>query len=172
MARTASPWPEIALGLNITHARRGDLRITLVAPNAATRQVITETPPTPTTNYDVYISTNTEGAQDDNDIDPVAAPFYNRLISLATIEFLHRQLGRHLDPPGLRPGERQQRHLQSRRADPDQRRRHHHHVRLADDLRLGLRTATTTPSPTPPSAIPPSPTPPPSTTAAPAPRTP
>ena len=77
---------EIAIGLNISHNNRGDLRATLVAPDATTRQFVTESGDSDN-NYDIYVSTNTEGALDDGDSDPVAEPYYNRMVSLGTMNF-------------------------------------------------------------------------------------
>lgn len=75
----------IAVGLNISHARRGDLRVTLVAPNNATLQIVTENAADASTNYDIHLSTNTEGTLDDGDTDPVAEPHYNRFVFLPTL---------------------------------------------------------------------------------------
>lgn len=77
---------QIAVGLNLSHNRRGDIRATLIAPNNSSRQFVTESGDSDN-NYDIYVSTNTEGNLDDNDDDPVAAPFYNRLVALSTMNF-------------------------------------------------------------------------------------
>ena len=79
---------EIGLGFNATHTSRGQIRATLVAPNLASLQVITDNSDTDD-NYDIFISNMSEAAAnlDDNDIDPVAEPYYNRLVDLNGITF-------------------------------------------------------------------------------------
>ncbi|MCB1034112.1 MAG: proprotein convertase P-domain-containing protein, partial [Acidobacteria bacterium] len=76
----------IALGLNVSHNNRGDIRGTLVAPGGSSFQFLTETGDGDN-NYDVLFSTNTEGGRDDGDADPTAAPFYNRLVSVGGMNF-------------------------------------------------------------------------------------
>lgn len=82
---------EIALGLNITHTYRGDIRATLVAPNSTTLQVVTESGSDGSDNYDIFISSNADGGTgpllNDGDLDPVAEPYYNRLVRLNAITF-------------------------------------------------------------------------------------
>lgn len=79
----------IAVGVNITHPTRGQLQVTLVAPNGAVSGNLIATSGDTDNNYDVTLSANSEGAVDDNDEDPVAFPFFSRLVSLpaATINF-------------------------------------------------------------------------------------
>lgn len=76
----------IAVGLNLSHTNRGDIRATLVAPNSTSLQLFNNSGDTDN-NYDILISSNTEGALDDNDTDPTAEPYYNRLVSVAGINF-------------------------------------------------------------------------------------
>ena len=83
---------EIAIGINISHLRRGDIQATLVAPNGTTREVIGDLSNSDD-NYDVYITnmpaeaTGDDSPLNDGDIDPVAAPFYNRLVRLTNMNF-------------------------------------------------------------------------------------
>ncbi len=70
----------VALGFNASHTRRGDIRATLVAPNGASLQLISSSSDSDD-NYDILISSNSEGSLDDNDADPVEAPYFNRLVS-------------------------------------------------------------------------------------------
>ncbi len=81
----------IALGLNVSHTNRGQLRASLVAPDNSTLQLLTQTAGAtddPDDNYDVYFSPLSDGAGsnpvDDGDADPVAEPYYHRLINAAT----------------------------------------------------------------------------------------
>ncbi len=76
----------IALGLNITHTYRGDIRATLVAPGGSSLVVVASANDSDD-NYDILVSTNTEGARDDNDIDPVGEPYYNRLVRNNAMNF-------------------------------------------------------------------------------------
>ncbi len=77
----------IALGLNITHTFRGDLRGILLAPGGSSFQFVTEFGGDGDDNYDILVSTNTEGSLDDGDFDPIAAPFFNRLVSVGGMNF-------------------------------------------------------------------------------------
>jgi subtilisin-like proprotein convertase family protein len=80
----------ISLGLNLTHADRGHVRAILNAPDGSNAVFVSQTGAAgddPDDNYDILISTNTEGALDDGDVDPTAAPIYNRLVSLAGANF-------------------------------------------------------------------------------------
>jgi len=79
----------VALGLNIDHANRGDLRITLVRPGGTSLQLIAGNAGgggDTQDNYDILLSVNTEGTLADGDTDPTAAPFYNRIVPVATID--------------------------------------------------------------------------------------
>ena len=75
----------IAVGFNASHTRRGHIQMTLRAPNNSTVQLITESGDRDN-NYDILLSSNTEGGLDDDDTDPVGAPYYNRLVSVAGID--------------------------------------------------------------------------------------
>jgi subtilisin-like proprotein convertase family protein len=79
----------IALGVNITHASRGQIQVTLVAPNGAVSGNLIATSADTGDNYDVMLSANGEGAINDGDTDPVAFPFFSRLAPVAagTINF-------------------------------------------------------------------------------------
>jgi len=77
----------IGLGLNLTHTYRGDMQGTLVAPGGTSFQFLASNGGDGDDNYDVLFSTNTEGAVDDGSIDPVAAPFYNRPVSVPGMNF-------------------------------------------------------------------------------------
>lgn len=81
----------ISLGINLTHADRGHIRAILNAPGGSSAVFLTQTAAAgddPDDNYDVYISTHTDGAgtnpQDDGSTDPTAEPFYHRLVNLAS----------------------------------------------------------------------------------------
>lgn len=81
----------IAVGLNLTHADRGHIRATLFAPNGASLVVLAQTAAAgddPDSNFDVYISPASDGAgtnpKDDGTDDPIAEPYYHRLVNLAT----------------------------------------------------------------------------------------
>ena len=79
----------VALGLNLDHNNRGDVRITLVAPGGTFLQLIAGTAGgggDTQNNYDVLLSSNTEGTLADGDVDPTAAPFFNRIAPVATID--------------------------------------------------------------------------------------
>ena len=76
----------VAIGLNLSHNRRGDVRAILVAPSGLTFNPIVQSGDTDD-NYDILVSTNTEGTLDDGDIDPVGEPYYNRLVSNAGMKF-------------------------------------------------------------------------------------
>jgi len=73
----------IAVGLNIDHTYRGDLIVTLIAPDATSLQLFAQNGGDGDNNHDIWMSTNTEGALDDGDADPTAEPFYSRLVSIA-----------------------------------------------------------------------------------------
>lgn len=83
---------EIAIGINISHPRRGDVQARLVAPNGASIEVIADSTNSDD-NYDIYITnmpsetTGSNSPLNDGDNDPVAAPFYNRLVRLTTMNF-------------------------------------------------------------------------------------
>lgn len=76
----------IALGLNVTHSDRGQIRAILNAPGGSSAVFLTQTGDGDN-NYDIMISSNSEGAVDDNDVDPTGAPYFNRLVSLGGADF-------------------------------------------------------------------------------------
>jgi len=80
----------VAIGLNLSHTERGDVRAILVAPGGLTFNPIVQSNDT-NDNYDILVSTNTDGAGqpplNDNDIDPITEPYYNRLVSNAGMDF-------------------------------------------------------------------------------------
>ncbi len=75
----------IALGFNATHAIRGHIRAILFAPGGSA-VFIAQSADTDD-NYDILLSTNSEGALDDNDTDPTGQPYFNRIVSLAGANF-------------------------------------------------------------------------------------
>ncbi|HEV7667818.1 MAG TPA: C25 family cysteine peptidase [Thermoanaerobaculia bacterium] len=80
---------QVGLGFNLDHVNRGDIRITLVAPGGTSLQLIAGTAGAggdADDNFDILLSSNTEGALDDADTDPTAAPFFNRLVAVANID--------------------------------------------------------------------------------------
>jgi subtilisin-like proprotein convertase family protein len=80
---------QVGIGLNIDHTNRGDVRVTLVAPGGTNLRVIAGTTggaSDASHNYDVLLSTNTEGALDDGDDDPTSEPFWNRLVTVANLD--------------------------------------------------------------------------------------
>ncbi|MCB1058116.1 MAG: proprotein convertase P-domain-containing protein, partial [Acidobacteria bacterium] len=76
----------IALGINLDHFNRGHIRAILNAPSGASAVFLTQSGDGDN-NYDILISSNTEGAVDDNDTDPTGAPYFNRLVSLGSADF-------------------------------------------------------------------------------------
>ncbi len=83
----------IGVGLNITHARRGDLRAVLVAPNATTFTLFAGTTSDGDTNanYNVTLSVNTHPSVvptlNSGLADPVAYPYYSRAANITGIDF-------------------------------------------------------------------------------------
>ncbi len=84
----------ISVGLNVTHTRRGDVRAELFRPGSATPFILIAGTSggggDADTNFDVMISNFTDAdggttAIDDNSTDPVAVPFYTRLVANAGI---------------------------------------------------------------------------------------
>lgn len=79
----------VALGLNLDHNNRGDVRVTLVSPGGTSLQLIAGTAGgggDTQNNYDILLSSNTEGTLADGDVDTTAAPFFNRIVPVATID--------------------------------------------------------------------------------------
>ncbi|MDZ4814583.1 MAG: C25 family cysteine peptidase [Pseudomonadota bacterium] len=77
---------DIAVGVDIDHINRGDLRMTLVSPSGTLLQFVTESADADD-NYKAMFSINVEGALDDGDTDPVANSRYRRLVSVAGMNF-------------------------------------------------------------------------------------
>lgn len=75
----------VALGISASHNERGDIRGILRHPDG-TELVVLAQGTDRDDNFDILISSNTEGGIDDGDIDPVAEPYYHRLVYLATID--------------------------------------------------------------------------------------
>lgn len=73
---------QVAVGLNISHNSRGQIEATLQSPGGTTVTLLSGLGDGDN-NYDILLSTNTEGTLDDGDDDTVAAPTYNRLVPLA-----------------------------------------------------------------------------------------
>jgi subtilisin-like proprotein convertase family protein len=75
---------QVAVGLNASHTSRDDIFVSLTSPGAT---VVTLIPGSGAgdgnDNYDILMSTNTEGALNDGDNDTTAAPVYNRLVTVA-----------------------------------------------------------------------------------------
>ena len=75
-----------AVGLNITHAERGDVRAFLIAPDSTEYALFGSSADT-SDNYDVLVSGNSDAGEDgtapvnDGDVDLIAAPIYNRLVT-------------------------------------------------------------------------------------------
>lgn len=76
----------VGLGFNTSHTTRGDVRVTLVAPGGTSLQLMAGGSGDGDDNYDILLSSNTEGALDDNDTDPTAAPNFNRIVQVANID--------------------------------------------------------------------------------------
>ncbi len=80
---------QVGLGLNLDHTRRGDFRVTLVAPSGTFLQLIAGSAGAggdAQDNFDILLSTNTEGALDDGDTDPTAEPFFSRLVTVSNLD--------------------------------------------------------------------------------------
>ena len=75
----------VALGLNVSHNDRDEVRAILTSPGGAASVVLLPGPGTGdgSNNYDILLSTNTEGDLDDGDNDTTAAPIYNRTVPVA-----------------------------------------------------------------------------------------
>lgn len=73
----------VALGLNLSHTSRGQVRVTLVSPGATSIVLLPGTSGDTDNDYDILMSINTEGALDDDDVDPIADPTYNRIVTVA-----------------------------------------------------------------------------------------
>lgn len=80
----------IAVGLTIDHNRRGDVRAVLTAPDNSNYVLFEESGDTDD-DYDILVSGNSDAGApgtaplDDGDDDPVAAPFFNRLVTVGAL---------------------------------------------------------------------------------------
>lgn len=79
----------IALGFNATHGDREQLRLVLQAPGGSSTTLLAglDDGTDRSNNYDIQISTNSEGAVDDGTDDSTAEPYYARLVSVAGANF-------------------------------------------------------------------------------------
>lgn len=84
----------IALGINLSHPQRGEVRAVLFAPNGtSTAFLVGSTTPGADfdDNYDIHLSANNDGAGtpplDDGSTDPVGEPYYPRLVNFAGANF-------------------------------------------------------------------------------------
>ncbi len=80
----------IAVGLTIDHNLRGDIRAVLEAPDGTDR-VLFDNSGDNDPDFDILLSTNSDAGEpgvaglDDGNIDPVAAPFFNRPVTVAAL---------------------------------------------------------------------------------------
>ncbi|MEO8277852.1 MAG: proprotein convertase P-domain-containing protein, partial [Thermoanaerobaculia bacterium] len=78
----------IALGLNITHTDRGQVRAILNSPTGTSLVFLTQDAGDGNANYDVYLSPLSDGGGtnpvNDGDDDPVSEPYYHRLVNIAS----------------------------------------------------------------------------------------
>jgi len=80
----------IALGINLSHNERGDVRAVLVAPDGTSNAVFLTQSGDTDNNYDVLISTNSDPTPppvDDNSTDPTGEPYFARLINFGGANF-------------------------------------------------------------------------------------
>jgi subtilisin-like proprotein convertase family protein len=78
---------QIALGLNISHNTRGDLRVRLISPTGTAANFIVQDLGDNANDYDIFMSTNTEGTLDDGDDDFTDEPFMTRIVTVAGANF-------------------------------------------------------------------------------------
>ena len=78
---------DIALGVDITHTWRGDLRLILVAPDGSSVTLPNEQLGDGNDDYRVMFSANNEGARNDGDLDPVSNAPFRRLVNANNINF-------------------------------------------------------------------------------------
>ncbi len=82
---------DVALGMEVSHLERGDIRAYLVHPNGTANQlVMAQNTADNNDHYSILITSNTDAtgapatrALNDNDTDPQTEPFYHRLVTLA-----------------------------------------------------------------------------------------
>jgi len=72
----------VAVGLTIAHGERGDVRAYLTPPGGTRTLLFAHNTGDNNDNYDILLTTRNEGGMvlNDDDVDPTAAPFYNRLV--------------------------------------------------------------------------------------------
>lgn len=78
---------DIAIGVDIDHTWRGDLRLILVAPDGSSITLPNENANDSRDNYRVMFSANPEGVRDDGDADPPANAPFRRLVNANNINF-------------------------------------------------------------------------------------
>ena len=78
---------DIAVGVDIDHTWRGDLRLILVAPDGSSITLPNETANDNGDNYRVMFSSNAEGIRNDGDVDPPANAPFRRLVNANNINF-------------------------------------------------------------------------------------
>jgi len=71
---------DLNVGLNVSHATRGQLRVTLTSPLGTTVQLINQGSDTDE-NYDITLDSAAAGALDNNGADNVASPYYTRAVA-------------------------------------------------------------------------------------------
>ena len=79
------PVGNVALGLEVTHPYRSDVVVTLTAPDSSVVTLINGVTGDGQDHYRVMLSTNSEGAINDGDIDPAANVNYRRLVSVPAL---------------------------------------------------------------------------------------
>ena len=72
---------DVNLGLNITHARRGQIRVTLKSPTDSSPTTIIANSSDTYANYDVWVDDSSTNPLNNNRSDNVAAPFFDRIVS-------------------------------------------------------------------------------------------
>ncbi|AVP96021.1 hypothetical protein C7S18_01905 [Ahniella affigens] len=82
----------IAIGVNVSHNERGDYRMLLIAPGGTSFQFMNQGTDTDD-NYDVLVADGFSATEpltpalDDNDADPVAEPYFLRLVEVTGMNF-------------------------------------------------------------------------------------
>lgn len=72
---------DINVGFNATHTWRGDLQVTLQSPQGTTVTIISSSANDQDDNYDLLLDSASGNAIDDNNVDDVATPYYDRTAS-------------------------------------------------------------------------------------------
>lgn len=78
---------DIAVGVDITHTYRGDLRFLLFAPDGSNVTFLNQLGSDGSADYRVMFSANDEGVRDDGDDDSIANAPFRRLVSVPAINF-------------------------------------------------------------------------------------